>query len=128
MTTGTLPILTEFNWFTYFTFKSLNSIAKTKTKNWKRTHFVVELPIHPAFVLNDQVSDQVISILTYCKIPKSKQEILTFLGLKNHNDNYKRHVEPLIEKNYLDYTIKENLKDRNQKYVTTLLGISIATK
>lgn len=105
----------------------------------ERTHFVVEIPIHPAFLEeellnvdgqtndheNDQVSDQVFSILSYCKIPKSKQEILALLSLKNHTDNFKRHVEPLIQKNYLEYTIKENLKDRNQKYVSTDLGISI---
>jgi ATP-dependent DNA helicase RecG len=98
----------------------------------ERTHFVVEIPIHPAFVQNDQesdqVNDQVISILSYCKIPKSKQEILAHLGLKNHSINFKRHVQPLIEKDYLDYTIKGNLKDRNQKYVTTALGILLVTK
>ena len=86
----------------------------------ERNHFIVEIPIHNAF--SDHVSDQVISIITYCTSPKSKQEILTFLGLKKHTDNFKRHIQPLIEKGYLDYTVKENLKDRNQKYIITDLG------
>jgi ATP-dependent DNA helicase RecG len=116
----------------------------------ERTHFIVEIPIHPAFIedenrnfdetsndrvsdqvsdrVSDQVSDQVISILTLCLSPKSRQEILANLGLKNHTDTFKRHVEPLIELNYLDYTIKENLRDRNQKYATTELGKSILIK
>jgi hypothetical protein len=31
----------------------------------------------------------------------------------------------MIEIGYVDYTIKDNLKDRNQKYVATDLGKSI---
>lgn len=98
----------------------------------ERNHFIVEIPIHTAFSdhvsdqvsdrVSDQVSGQIISIITYCTSPKSKQEILTFLGLKKHTDNFKRHIQPLIEKGFLDYTVKENLKDRNQKYIITDLG------
>jgi len=94
----------------------------------ERNHFIVEIPIHTAFSdhvsdrVSDQVSGQIISIITYCTSPKSKQEILTFLGLKKHTDNFKRHIQPLIEKGYIDYTVKENLKDRNQKYIITDLG------
>lgn len=114
----------------------------------ERTHFIVEIPKHKAFEtfssfdgqsndqgsdhvsdhVSDQVSDQVISLIQFCKVPKSRQEILAFLGLTNHSVNFKRHVEPLIELNYLDYTIKENLRDRNQKYATTDLGKSILIK
>jgi ATP-dependent DNA helicase RecG len=95
------------------------------TNDPERTHFIVEIPIHHAFYdqVNDQVNDQVISIIEFCNVPKSKQEILAFLDLKNHTDNFKRHVQPLIEKEYLDYIIKDNLKNRNQKYVQTSLGI-----
>lgn len=106
----------------------------------ERTHFIVEIPKHSAFEtfssfdgqsndqVSDQVSDQVISLIQFCKAPKSRQEILAFLGLANHSVNFKRHVEPLIELNYLDYTIKENLRDRNQKYATTDLGKSVLIK
>ncbi len=101
------------------------------TNEPERTFFIVEIPIHEAFIkeqndqVSDQVSDQVISIVKYCKNPKSRKEILLYLGLKNHSVNFKRHVEPLIERGYLDYMIKENLKNRNQKYIVTHLGKSI---
>lgn len=73
-------------------------------------------------LINDQVSDQVISVISYCSSPKSRKEILSFLSLKNHTDNFKRHVQPLIDSNYLDYTIKDNLRNRNQKYIITNSG------
>jgi ATP-dependent DNA helicase RecG len=102
----------------------------------ERTHFLVEIPIHPAFIeeeflnfdgqFSDQVSDQVtnhaFAIIHFCISPKSRKEILEFLGLTNHSFNFKRHVEPLIINDFLDYTVKENPKDRNQKYVSTELG------
>jgi len=103
-------------------------VPKFDTNEPERTFFIVEIPIHEAFLkeqndqVSDQVSDQVISIVKYCKNPKSRKEILLYLGLKNHSVNFKRHVEPLIERGYLDYMIKENLKDRNQKYIVTDLG------
>ncbi len=109
----------------------------------ERTHFIVEIPMHDHFKVdtysnfdgrandqeidqvNDQVTKKVITILNYCKIPKSRQEILAFLGLKNHTDNYKNHILPLLEQNLIAYTIKENPKNRNQKYITTDKGNSL---
>lgn len=77
---------------------------------------------------NDQVNDQVISIIEFCKTPKSRQEILAFIGLKNHSDNFKNHILPMIEHDWIEYTIKDNLKDRNQKYQITPKGISVLKK
>jgi ATP-dependent DNA helicase RecG len=105
----------------------------------ERTHFIVEIPIHPAFIeeenrnfdetsndqVSDQVSDQVISILTLCLSPKSRQEILTFIGITNQTKNFNTHVLPLLQEKWIDLTIKDNPKDRNQKYVTSDLGKSI---
>ncbi len=75
--------------------------------------------------VSDQVSDQVISILTLCLSPKSRQEMLAFLGLKNHSVNFKRNLIRLLQKNWIEFTIKDNPKDRNQKYITSDLGKSI---
>jgi ATP-dependent DNA helicase RecG len=95
----------------------------------------VEIPIHPAFIeeenrnfdetSNDQVSDQVISILKLCLSPKSRQEILTFIGITNQTKNFNTYVLPLLQEKWIDLTIKDNPKDRNQKYVTSDLGKSI---
>jgi ATP-dependent DNA helicase RecG len=92
------------------------------------------LPVHDAFdgidYLNDQKdekesnqdSDQEIRLLKHALIPKSRSEILSILGLKNHFDNFKRHIEPLLKKGLIERTIPEKPKDRNQKYRTTEEG------
>jgi ATP-dependent DNA helicase RecG len=101
----------------------------------ERTHFIVEIPIHPAFIeeefLNfdsqssDQVNDQVISILTLCLSPKSRQEILSFIGITTQKENFNTHILKLLKEKWIELTIKDNPKDRNQKYVTSDLGKSI---
>ena len=104
----------------------------------ERIHFIVEIPIHPLFINeksnevnevdNDQVNDQVISIIKFCKTPKSRQEILAFIGLTNQSKNFNTHILPMIEHDWIEYTIKDNLKDRNQKYQITPKGISVLKK
>lgn len=75
--------------------------------------------------VNDQVNDQVISILTLCLSPKSRQEILSFIGITNQTKNFNTHILKLLKEKWIDLTIKDNPKDRNQKYVTSDLGKSI---
>jgi ATP-dependent DNA helicase RecG len=105
--------------------------AKFDTDEPDRRYFIIEIPIHEDFKaveiaqVSDQVSDQVISILKYCKTPKSRVEILTLLGISNHSKNYIKHILPLLEKNWIEYTIKGNTKVKNQKYVTTDTGNSL---
>ncbi len=89
------------------------------------TYFLTVLPINPEFVLtqtSDQVSDQVKNILKYTLTLKSRRELLQFIGLKNHFDNYKRHIAPLLEKEWLEMTIPEEPNSRNQKYIITIAG------
>lgn len=96
----------------------------------ERIHFIVEIPIHKKFIdqvsnqVSDQVSDQVISILKHCLRPKSRQEILEFIGITNQTKNFNKHVLPLLQEKWIDLTNIDNPKDRNQKYITTDLGKS----
>ena len=77
---------------------------------------------------NEVDNDQVISIIKFCKTPKSRQEILAFIGLTNQSKNFNTHILPMIEHDWIEYTIKDNLKDRNQKYQITPKGISVLKK
>jgi ATP-dependent DNA helicase RecG len=100
--------------------------VKFDTNEPERAYFIVEFPIHKDFNVSTSsllaesakgiINDQMISVLNYCSNPKSRVEIMNFLSLKNHTDNFNRHVKPLIDSGYLELTIKENPKDRNQKY------------
>ena len=115
-----------------------------------RLSFITELPIHSAFhdqvndQVNDQVSDEVsdqvsdqvsdeentsVKILKYCVQAKSNTQIQeNLLGLKKHNDNFKRYIEPLLEEGLLERTIPETPRSRNQKYKTTALGLTLFQK
>jgi ATP-dependent DNA helicase RecG len=64
----------------------------------------------------------IVLFLIFCKQARSRSELLHFLGLKNHSYNYQNHIEPLLHKNWIERTHKDNLKDRNQKYRLTLIG------
>lgn len=92
----------------------------------ERVHFIVEIPIHPAFTIDsetlEEITPQSIKILEYCKEPKSRIEILDYIGITNQTKNYATHILPLLEDNLIEYTIKENLKNKNQKYITTEKG------
>ena len=92
----------------------------------ERAFFISEFLIHPFFIesvkFDEQLTDKIRSILSFCISPRSKSEILNFISLSNQTKNYNSHILPLLDKNWLEFTIKENLKDRNQKYITTFTG------
>lgn len=102
----------------------------------ERTYFITILKIHPKVGIgepieseqvseqeSEQESEQVISILEFCKTARKKQEILTFVGLSKYYKNYQKYILPLVQKGFLSMTYPENPKNRNQKYLTTELGI-----
>jgi ATP-dependent DNA helicase RecG len=90
-----------------------------------RRHFIIEIPMHPRFTyeaVTIDLADREKAILAFCAAPKSRQEILDYLGLKNQYNNYKRTIFPLLEKRFLQYTIPENPTDKNQRYLMTNEG------
>ena len=96
------------------------------------TYFLTVLPINPEVSdlvsnqendqVSDQENDQVKIILRYCITPHSREEILTHIGLKNHFDNYKRHIKPIIDAGWIAMTIPDKPKSRNQQYLITQKG------
>ncbi len=98
------------------------------------TYFLTVLPFNYQFTFqeskisdqdSDQDSDQIVRLLKYALKAKSREELLSHLGLKNHFDNYKRHIEPIIDRNWLGMTIPDKPNSRNQRYITTATGRSI---
>lgn len=73
---------------------------------------------------SDQVSDQDNSIalereiLKFCRKPKSKKEILDYLGYKNRTYMTRKILKPMIESGKLTYTILDKPTSRLQKYRT----------
>lgn len=70
---------------------------------------------------NDRV-DAVLSalqqeVLSFSKTEKTRQEIFNHIGLKYHTDNYKRHIEPLINQGLLRMTVPDKPNSKNQRYI-----------
>lgn len=100
------------------------------------TYFLTTLPVHPIFEgdqvndqVNDQVSDQVdplvFKVIGICKTPSSRAEILEQLGFKNHFDNYKKYILPALENGWIEMTVPDKPRSRNQKYRVTELGRAV---
>ncbi len=55
-------------------------------------------------------------ILSFCTVPRSRQEIQTFCKLSGQNYFSKLYLKPLLESGQLHMTIPEKPNSRNQKY------------
>ena len=72
--------------------------------------------------VGNYVTENTQKILDYCLTPKTRREILTFLGLTFQTKNYKMHIEPLVSHGFLELTIPEIPKSRFQKFKLTDKG------
>ncbi|RLD77656.1 MAG: ATP-dependent DNA helicase [Bacteroidetes bacterium] len=69
--------------------------------------------------------DQVTTILKFCKQAATRKSILEIIEYKNHTDNYKKYILPLIENDLLQFTIPDTPKSSKQKYKITEKGLAI---
>ena len=68
----------------------------------------------------DQVSDQAEKqrlTLIYCRVPRSREEIQKYFGMKHRHYFRVRILNPLIEQDLLKLTIPEKPNSPNQKYI-----------
>ena len=73
------------------------------------------------------ITEEQWKILLFSLFPKSNKEIQEeALGLKNHTDNFKNHIEPLLNKGYIARTIPNKPTSSSQKYFTTEKGKIVA--
>ena len=56
-------------------------------------------------------------ILLFCNEPRSAQEIRDYIGIKSKRYIAANYIKPLIDKGLLEYTNKNNINVRNQKYI-----------
>jgi len=72
--------------------------------------------------VRDQVDQKIWLILDYCQQARSRKEILRHIGLSNKSTNFKRHVDPIIEQNWLEMTITDKPTSSKQQYILTEKG------
>lgn len=64
------------------------------------------------------LTDEETRLLEFCQIPRSRKELLDFLGLQSATYAIQRHVMPLVEAGKIQLSIPEKPKSRNQRFTT----------
>ena len=59
-------------------------------------------------------------VLQYCIIPRNAKEISEYLNIKSRQYISTNIIKPLINDGKLEYTNKNSVNARNQKYVTVI--------
>ena len=65
---------------------------------------------------------QIKTVLKTCKVSRTRAEVLASIGFKNHTDNYRKYLLPLITNGLISQTIPEFPTSPNQKYIITKNG------
>jgi len=102
---------------------SLGNLGKVKRELIVEFKMPTEKQLEKYAKLAEQLTAEQIEILRFSGKPKSNKEIQEeCLGLKRHNDNVKRYIEPLINLKALNRTLPNVPNSPLQKYFTTEIG------
>ncbi len=86
----------------------------------------VEVSVEVNNVLKEHFGNYVKEILAMLtENPLSSTDILLNIGLTKHSKNKNKYIDHLLEIAWVNYTIPENPKDRNQKYKITESGVRL---
>ncbi|MDO5537018.1 MAG: hypothetical protein Q4F72_05780 [Desulfovibrionaceae bacterium] len=66
----------------------------------------------------DSVTDRMAALLAYCRTPRTRAEIMAFLGCKNLTHLHRVYTAPLLAQKLLRETQPESPRSRTQTYVT----------
>ena len=106
-------------------FSSLEDIIvfSNQVSNQVSVEVSVEVSDQVIQILKDQLGGHVDDVLSIVAMrPFSSTDILEKIGLTKHTKNKTKYIDPLLEIGWIEYTIPENPKDRNQKYMLTESG------
>ena len=73
-------------------------------------------------------TDKFITILMFCKEPRTRKEIYQLIGVTYHFKNFKTYIEPLLINGYLELTIPDKPSSPKQQYRTTRKGLLLLEK
>jgi ATP-dependent DNA helicase RecG len=88
----------------------------------RRNEFVVTL--YNASVVSEPstTTEDEKNLLVYCKTPRTRQEIATYLGIKTVSFAMSRYANPLVESGELRMTIPQKPTSSKQQFVTKVSG------
>ncbi len=67
--------------------------------------------------MQDGVQDNLLSLIEFCSIPRTRNDMQEYLGLKNREYFRKNILVPLINECKLKPTIPDKSTSENQKYI-----------
>lgn len=99
-------------------------------------YFLAILPVHEQFKTTPSkvkktegnLTKQAFTILKFCVRPRKRSEIFEHLDMSNQTRNFERHIQPLIDRGYLEMTNPELTTSPQQEYLITIEGQSFIKK
>lgn len=79
-------------------------------------HDAIHDTIH--VTIHDTIHDKIALLLSFCQTPRSREEMMEFVGLRNRDHFHKKYLRPLLEQEKIEMTIPEKPQSKNQKYRT----------
>jgi ATP-dependent DNA helicase RecG len=70
--------------------------------------------------IHDAMHDEKLNkLVETCAEPKTREEMMAYLGLVNRDHFRKNYLKPLLDSGKIKMTIPDKPKSKNQKYVKT---------
>ena len=76
-----------------------------------------DVPNTPDGIQDDSFEDVLDKILQYCRIPRSKNEIADYLGIKDCIYLRKKYLMPMIREGSLIFMFPDKKTSKYQKYI-----------
>ena len=92
--------------------------ATLRNKNWGVEDTTWVATTHDTtHVTTHDTTHEENKLLEYCEEPRSRQEMMDFMGLVNRRHFGAHYIKPILESGKLRMTIPDKPKSKNQKYV-----------
>ena len=93
--------------------------ATLKNKNWgmEDATWAVAAQDTAQDTAQDAAQDKTLKLLEFCTTPKTKIEIMQFLGYSSKRQFNEKFMKPLLESGQLVMTIPDKPNSKNQKYI-----------
>ncbi len=72
--------------------------------------------------VQDTIQDRKQNLLKFCMVPRSRNEMQKYTGLKNRTHFTREYLTPLLDNNLLEMTLPDMPTSKNQRYVITQKG------
>lgn len=72
--------------------------------------------------MQSNLSEKQLSVLKFCSTAKSSDEIFAFIGITKQTKNFKNHIQPLLDAQFLTFTKPDKADIKGQQYILTTFG------